>query len=209
MKQFVMRVIQVYEFIKHNGLSSFLHEVNYRNRTAIVVEKSLIEFDADKEQPENCPINVIELRPEFLAENKCNYTVKNRYLKATQYLKKGYGGCAIIKDEKIVGDIWFTTPNTSAENYYHPDCKWLQISCAEDQVYTFDMFLSPDERGNNFASLLQTSALKVLRQKGFTKAYGYYWSDNVPALWVHRMGKWSEVKRLKVNRFLFFKQAVA
>lgn len=208
MKRFVMRVIQVYEFIKHNGLSSFLHEIVYRNRTAIVVEKSLLEFDADKEQPENCPIGVIELQPEFLAENRFNYAVKNRHLKATQYLKKGYGGCAIIRDEKIVGDIWFTT-DRKAENYHHPDCKWLQISCAEDQVYTFDMFLSPDERGNNLASLLQTSALKALRQKGFTKAYGYYWSDNVPALWVHRMGKWREVKRLKVNRFLFFKQAVA
>lgn len=209
MKQFVMRVMQVYEFIKHNGLSSFLHEVIYFNRTAIVVEKSLIEFDADKRQPENCPVNVIELRPEFLAENNFNCTVKNRYLKASQYLRKGYGGCAIIRDEKIVGDIWFTTPNKNAENYYHPDCKLLQIRCTEDQVYTFDMFLSPDERGNNLALLLQTSALKALRQKGFTKAYGYYWSDNIPALWVHRMGKWREVKRLKVNRFLFFKQAVA
>lgn len=209
MKQFLMRVIQVYEFIKHNGLPSLLHEVVYHNRTAIVVEKSLIEFDDDKVQYENCPVNVIELRQELLAENKCNYTVKNRSLKATQYLKKGYGGCAIIRGEKIVGDIWFTTPNKNAANYFHPDCKWLQISCAADQVYTFDMFLSPDERGNNLASLLQNSALKALRQKGFTKAYGYYWSDNIPALWVHRMGKWSEVKRLKVNRFLFFKQAVA
>ena len=208
MKQFVMRVIQVYEFIINNGLSSFLHEVFYRNRTAIVVEKNLIEFDADKGHPENCPVNVIELRPEFLAENKFNYTVKNRYLKASQYLRKGYEGCAIIRDEKIVGDIWFTTPNKNAVNYCHPDCKWLQISCAEDQVYTFDMFLSPDERGNNLASLLQTSALKALSQKGFTKAYGYYWSDNIPALWVHRMGKWRELKRLKVNRFLFFKQAL-
>jgi len=208
MQQFIMRVIQIYEFIKHNGLSSFLHEIHYSNRIAIVVEKNLIEFDTSKERSENSPVKVIELRPEGLKDNNFNYSVKNRYLKAAHYLQKGYGGCAIVRDEKIVGDIWFTTPDTKTVSLCHPDCKWLQIFCSEDEVYTFDMFLSPDERGNNLASLLQSSALKALRQKGYTKAYGYYWSDNIPALWVHRMGKWREIKRLKVNRFLFFKKVL-
>jgi hypothetical protein len=204
-----MRLMQTYEFIKQNGLFSLLHEIFYCNRVAIVVEKNLIEFDASKEQPGKFPIKIIELRPDVLNNGNFNYPVKNRYLKAVHYLKKGYEGCAIVKSDKIIGDIWFFIPNKENIHASHPDCKWLQITCSEDQVYTFDMFLSPDERGSNLASFLQIGALKALRKKGFNLAYGYYWGDNMPALWVHRLGKWKEIKRLKVNRFLFFKKVLA
>jgi GNAT superfamily N-acetyltransferase len=209
MNIFLMRLIQALEFIKFNGVFSFLHEICYCNRVAIVVEKNLIEFDASYKQPENISVKVIELRPDIINENNSYYLVKNRYLKAVHYLKKGYGGYAILKDEKIIGDIWFVPPNENNILSWHSDCKWLRITCAENQVYTFDMFLAPDERGNNLAYFLQSSALKALRQKGFTMAYGYYWVDNMPALWVHRLGKWKEINRLKVNRFLFFKKVLA
>jgi GNAT superfamily N-acetyltransferase len=206
MNPFLMRLVQAYEFIKLNGVISFVHEICYCNRVAIVVEKNLIEIDAPNEQPENFPVKMIELRPEILNESNFIYPVKNRYLKAVNYLKKGYGGYAIVKDERIIGDIWFVQPNDTTLSTCHSDCKLLRITCAKNQVYTFDMFLAPEARGSNLSFFLQSSALKALRHKGCTMAYGYYWGDNLPALWTHRLGKWKEINRLKVNRFLFFKK---
>ena len=208
MKLFLMRLIQAFESIKLNGFFSFLHEIVFFNRVAVVVEKNLTEFDVANKQPENSPIQMVELRPHMFTNKSISYPEKNRYLKAVHYLKKGYGGFAILKDQQIIGDIWFA-PVENKISSRHSDCKLLRINCAENQVYTFDMFLTPGERGNNLAFFLQSSALRALHQKGFTVAYGYYWGDNTPALWVHRMGKWREIQRLKVNRFLFFKKAFA
>jgi len=203
-----MRLLQIYESVKHNGLSSLLRQIVYFNRVAIVVEKDLLELDATKERPPQAPVEVIELRQDLLSKNDLIYILKNRYFKAVHYLEKGYGGYAIVKGQKIIGDIWFFAPDGNNTAFGHPDCQWLGLQCAENQVYTFDMFLNSDERGNNLASFLQSSMLRSLHEKGFTKAYGYYWGDNIPALWIHRLVKWKEIKRLKVNRFIFFKNVV-
>lgn len=205
---FFMRLLQTSESIKNNGFSSFLREIFYVNRVAIVVEKNLPDFEISKEQSKQSLVELIELRQDILSKKDFYYPVKSRYLKAIHYLKKGYGGYAIVKGKNIIGDIWFFSPNSNDTTSCHSDCQRLGLHCTEDQVYTFDMFLNPNERGNNFASFLQAKALKSLREKGFTKAYGYYWGDNIPALWVHRLGKWKEIKRLKVNRFIFFKKVV-
>jgi len=200
-----MRFLQIYESVKHTGLSSLLRQIVYFNRVAIVVEKDLLELEAMKENPAQAPVEIIELRKDLLNNHDLLYPLKNRYFKAVHYLKKGYGGYAIAKGKTIVGDIWFFAPDSSNTALRHPDCQWLGLQCENDQAYTFDMFLNPEERGNNLASFLQTSALRSLHKKGFTRAYGYYWGDNIPALWVHRLVKWKEMKRLKVHRFIFMK----
>ena len=45
------------------------------------------------------------------------------------------------------------------------------------------MYMNPLERGNrNIATYLERVALSNLSKKGYEKAYGYVWVDNVPAL---------------------------
>ena len=85
----------------------------------------------------------------------------------------------------------------------------LGIKWSHDCVYSFDIFVVPAERGNNLSASLQNSAMYSLRDKGYLKAYGYYWADNIPAVWNTRViNKWRELKTLRLNRFLFLKKVV-
>ena len=202
----VMRVIQIYEFIRSNGWSSFLREIVYINRKAIVVEKKLLEVNNSTDFLQRSNIKFIEITPETFANDNYQYLFKNRYLKALHYLKKGFGGHAIVRGNKIIGDIWYFASNKSGHVPDHPDIHWLGIKWSQDYVYSFDIFVVPDERGDNLSAALLNSAMYSLRDKGYLKAYGYYWADNIPAVWNSRViNKWKELNTLRVNRFLFFK----
>jgi GNAT superfamily N-acetyltransferase len=93
----------------------------------------------------------------------------------------------------------------SCEGSSHPDLQWLGINLEKNQVYSFDLFLDPQKRGDNAAAYLQSSFLEHLKEKGIRKVYGYFWSDNIPALWVHRQLKYRELNSVTVNRFFFIK----
>ena len=206
----IMRVIQILEFIRSNSWSSFLREVVYINRKAIVVEKDLHEVNDSTDFLQRSNIQFIEITPETYANNNYQYLFKNRYLKALHYLKKGFGGHAIVRGNKIIGDIWYFASNKSEHLPDHPDIHWLGIKWSQDYVYCFDIFIVPDERGNNLAAPFQNSAMYSLRNKGYLKAYAYYWADNIPAVWITRViNKWKELKTLRVNRFLFLKKVVS
>jgi hypothetical protein len=46
-----------------------------------------------------------------------------------------------------------------------------------------------------------------LHEKGYKKAYAYYWADNIPAVWNTRViNKWKELRSVTVRRFLLWKK---
>jgi GNAT superfamily N-acetyltransferase len=122
-------------------------------------------------------------------------------LKAGCNLKDGLRGYALVKDDLIVGDIWCACPIKADEKVCHPDMDWLGIDGQAGEVYIFDMYIDPRERGNSLAAPFQKAALYALKADGYTKAYGYYWTDYLPALWMHRLLKWKERGRVQVWRF--------
>jgi GNAT superfamily N-acetyltransferase len=81
---------------------------------------------------------------------------------------------------------------------------WLRI-----RLYAFHIFVAPAERKIGISSAFQNNATLVLRSKGYTKAYGYYFSDYIPAIWCTRVtNKWKEVRAARVSRFLVFTRVV-
>ena len=148
---------------------------------------------------------MIEINPTTFSEKKFIHQSKARYMKALRYLKKGYSGYGIVRNNEVIGDIWCFTGHNQPE--IHPDVVLFNIKCTPNECYLFDMYMSPLERGNrNVATYLEGVVLSDLNKKGYEKAYGYVWADNVPALWVHRIIKWKEKRRMKINRFLGFKK---
>ena len=206
----IMYIILIYEFIRSNGWSSFLHELFYINRKLILAEKDFRDVNDGRDFLQRSNIMFLEITPETFTKNNYQYIVKNRYFKAVHYLGKGYRGHAIMRGDKIIGDIWYFASGKSDYVSDHPDIQWLGINWAKDYVYCFEMFIAPDERGNNLAAPLQNSAMYSLRNKGYLKAYAYYWADNIPAVWISRvMNKWKELKTLRGNRFLFFRKIIS
>jgi GNAT superfamily N-acetyltransferase len=203
-----MRLCQVLDTIKISGFSHLLNEIIFVNREAIPVEKDLSVLKPLGNSMLDAGNEIIEIAPEALDKRALVYPATNRYLKALHYMKSGYGGYALVSCGKIVGDIWYASLNGPGDDSVHPDIKWLGIRHASKEVYAFDMYLDHQERGKNLAPLLMNGALHEFQKKGFTKAYGFFWANNIPALWVHRTLKWKELPKVKVSRFLFLKKTM-
>ena len=143
---------------------------------------------------------MVELTAELLQNRQLAYPVRSRYLKTLNYLQKGYRGFALVQGNTVTGDIWCADAESGKDGRKHPDEVWLGIRCDRCEVYTFDLFVAPGRRGGNIAPALQNGALHLLREDGFTRAYGFFWSDNIPALWVHRTVRWHELTRVRASR---------
>jgi len=201
-----MRFVQFYEECKTRGLRSTVHDMIYLNRDAIILEKEL-SFPLTKSRsiPE-LSLSLIEISLQNFNKYKLTYSMKNRYLKTLHYFDKGYKAFAIIRNNEVIGDLWYTTSSNSKQSFIHPDLKWLNIDLGEKDVYTFDIYIKQEERGNRISITFWTFVCNALQRKGFEKVCGYVWADNIPALWLYRMLRWKELKRVKMWRFLFLRR---
>lgn len=197
-----MRVVQAIDTVRRGSVKALLRETFYLNREAVPVEIELSALRPVEDFPRPGDETVLEVTRELLESRPLAYPVRSRHLKALDYLKRGYRGYALLKGDLVTGDIWCADSGNGYQGQKHPDEAWLGVRCREMEVYTFDMFLDPVRRGGNAAAALQNGALHALKQEGFTKAYGFFWSDNVPALWVHRTLRWRELARVRASRLL-------
>jgi GNAT superfamily N-acetyltransferase len=205
-----MRLAQVADLIKSNGWASLVREVMFFERTAIVVEKDLAELIERPEPLENAKLRVVEIDQEMLSSGNYRFAIDYRYLKALNYLRHGYGGYALARGNVVVGDTWhYVTEATDDPRLLQEDLqrfgfkRWLNTD-----VYTFDIFVAPTERRGGISAAFQNNAMLALRSKGYTRAYGFYWADNIPARWcTQKTNKWKEIRSFSVSRFLIFKRA--
>lgn len=197
----LMRLKQASELYKSNGFKSLLNENIYWNMCAIAVEKNLKDIEPFSGK---IPVNVtvLEVNSGLDIDYLREYSVKHKRLKYEFYLNSGYRAIVIKRGNDVLGDIWYATKTNSSVEPIHPDMGWLNLSAQSKDVYLFAMFLDPKERGNGMAAYLQYNALFLLKKKGFEKSYGYFTAGNIPALWVHRLLKWKEIKKVYTRRFI-------
>ena len=206
-----MRIAQVADLVRSNGWSSLFKEVVFLKRTAIVVEKDLSELTERSKPLASAKLKLLEIDKEMLSSGLYSFAVNSRYLKALNYLKQGCGGYALARDNVVVGDTWhYVSEAADDPRGLHEDLQRFGFKgWSRDYVYTFDIFVAPAERKGGISAAFQNSAMLALRSKGYTKAYGFYWADNIPAQWCTRVtNKWKEVRAFSVSRCLMFKRAV-
>ncbi len=200
-----MRLLQIADTIRAGGFSRLARETCFVGRVAVPVEKDVSLLKPLGDAMLKAGVEIVGISPGTFDKRELVYPVPNRYLKALYYMKIGYRGYALVSGNKVVGDIWYASSKKPGCGPVHPDIDWLGIRCADKEVYAFDMFLEQMQRGKNFAPLLMNGALHEFRKNGFTKVYGYFWKDNIPAMWVHRTLQWKELPAMKTSRFLFVK----
>jgi len=144
---------------------------------------------------------VVDQRNLGLAESM--HHTSSRRLKIGRNTKAGYYAYAVATKGEIIGDIWCATKKQVGRIPIHPDLPWLGIECQDNEAYMFDMYVVPDSRGKAVTSYLLSSALNHLKKNGYTKVYGFYEQDNLPALWTHRLFGYSELEKRKAVRYLF------
>jgi GNAT superfamily N-acetyltransferase len=200
-KHILVPAYQTIEKFRTVGLDSVIRELFYYNREAVKVKKNLKDFNLPIALCAGPDSHYIDITSGELELNGLYFRNKSRHLKASLYLKRNYRGFGLVQGSEIVADLWYCSPMFSAEFADHKDLKWLGLTLGSKDVYGFDMFLIPEKRGHNNSVNLMGSWLLRLRDQGVESVFGYYWLDNIPALWVHRVLGWQELGRVKMSRF--------
>jgi hypothetical protein len=206
-----IRFAQVVELVRSNGWSSLLKKVVVLGRTAIVVEKDLSELAERPELHVSAKLKLVEIDKDMLSSGTYHFAVRSRYLKALNYVRHGYGGYALTRDNVVVGDTWHcVAESTDDPSILHEDLRRFGFkNWTKHHVYTFDIFVAPAERKGAISAIFQNNVMLALRSKGYTKAYGFYWADNARALaCTRKINTWKEIRAFSVNQFLTFQKAV-
>lgn len=202
-----MRAVQIRDLALSNGWRFVFKEMIFLHRPAIVVEKDLSEIPACHEVLAKSGLRVVEIDENLLADRTYKFSLESRRLKAKRGLKRGDGGVALVRGNLIIGDTWYwASDSMDIPRSLHPDLRRFGFqSWSKDYAYTFDIFVVPNERKGGISAAFQNSAMPHLRSKGFTKAYGFYWADNIPAHWCTRVtNKWRKLREVRVNRLGLF-----
>jgi GNAT superfamily N-acetyltransferase len=197
-------VRQLIEAFAEGGVRKVLRSRVFWNRLAT---PAVMELSTSNLSPtgllQSTDFQFVEITTKDLQAGKFSFAIPGRGLKALRNLKKGWRGFAITKDSVVVGDVWCLTPHNDGKPVSHPDLEMLGIICKNDDAYAFDMFIAPVYRGKNLAAPLQKSLQATLKMEGCARVYGYYWDDNLPALWMHRILKFKELPKRRISRFFF------
>lgn len=198
----LMMNYQIREALAEGGIRNLIRRRVFWKRTATPAEMDLSTLPAFKAL-EGSDYQFIEFTLDDLRTGKWSFMKPSRHLKAPGNLRKGWRGFALVKDATVVGDIWCVTPRAGGHTVSHPDLNILGLRCGEREVYAFDMFIDSAYRGKNLAVPIQRALHSTLKKEGYKKMYGFYWDDNLPALWIHRMLKFTDLPKRKVSRFFF------
>ena len=205
----LMRALQSFELLRDRGVGSFLREIVYFRRKAIVVEKDLVNTAFAEQVFRQRGLRFVEMGSHSRELSCLKYARKSRGLKAQYYIRKGYAGHAIVAGNTVVGDIWYYSPKKHGRDLGHGDLKWLGIALGSDDVYSFDIYVAPEARGRGVSASLQMSDMFALREGGHSKGVAYYWADNLPAVWNSKViNGFKEIRELRVSRFFFSRKIV-
>jgi hypothetical protein len=200
-----MRLVQIADVLRTDGWSFLRKQVAFINRTAVVVEKDLADVVERPGPLAAANLRLVELDSNSISSEDYRFALESRRLKALHFLGDSYGGFGLVRDDLVVGDMWYCFSETESDpRRIHADLKRFGFTEWDRTfVYTFDIFVVPAERKSGVAAAFQNSAMLALRAKGFRRGYGFYWADNLPAHWcTHVMNKWKTVRTVKISRFL-------
>lgn len=203
-----IRLNQVVEEVRVGGLAALSNKMIKFNRVIVPVYKDLTALKEVARSKIEQDALFVKVTNGNLADLAPLYTVKSRRLKAFRNVSLGYVAYAVIINNRIVGDIWCAEGGSPAMHLSHPDLVWLGIAATESDAYMFDMYLHVDQRGNAITNFLLGRALEYLKNSGFLRVYGYYERENLPALWVHRLFGYRELKKITINQVLFFRKVI-
>ena len=132
------------------------------------------------------------------------YSLKSRQLKVGINMRKGYHSIILLKDNCVIGDIWFTY-RSGADLRPHADLKLLDIDLQPHEAYAFDLYVARQERGKDLATSFMRRALGKIREMGISRVYGFYMAKNIPALWIHRLIGYKELPKRRIRNILFLR----
>jgi hypothetical protein len=207
LEHFNMIFHMIGESLTRGKFLDILRDQLWNRRVAVPVEMDLTKLSSQTDLFKGLEDSYFtELKLEKLQGNDWSFTLPSRRYKAIRNLKRGLRGFALIKGSKVVGDMWCIVPTEDNKPVRHPELDMLGIHAKEKEAYAFDMLIDPSFRGKNLAVPIQRALQLALKAGGCPLIYGFYWQDNIPAMWMHRSLKFRELPKRWVSRFFFIKR---
>jgi GNAT superfamily N-acetyltransferase len=107
-------------------------------------------------------------------------------------------GFIAMMENRPIGYVFYVAGSSDPEAVVHGDLRWLDMHPSHDELYVFDYFVFPSQRGAGlrFVRSVQEAHAKM----GYTKAYGYVFQDNRAALMTYRMTGWKQIGEVEELR---------
>lgn len=191
------------ESAAHGTLKVFFHDRVFWKRMATPVDLDLTALPVQEKILADSQFTLVQPSLKEVQAKKWRYATRSRETKAQRYLKEGRRNFAIATGNLIVADIWCERPCSPAHAVQHPDLRLFGLDCREGETYAFDAFIDPAYRGHNLAVPLQRFLQQTLKREGCKKVYGSYYDDNIPAMWMHRVLRFTERPKREISRFFF------
>ena len=176
--------------ISTDGVLNIFRDLLYYNREVILCQKDLSSFEPDK----------IDQSLEYTIVNRENSKSIEKIFDLPIFDYYAQNNCKTLiatKGPKLIGFIRWTID----KNF--KDLQKFGIQLGSDHAYMFDFFIFPEYRGGSAGKDITQFALNDLKIGGITKYFGFFFSDNFPALWWHRtICKTKELRRIKTHKFL-------
>lgn len=175
--------------IKANGLKDAIKDILYFNRVMVVIEKKIENQDIEKKEYDYVVIDDSNYQ---MIEKKYNTKIFK------YYAERNVKTLLASKNNEWIGFIRWTQDDNFS------DIKKIGLNINSDEVYMFDFWVKPEHRGTTIVNQITSEAYEHLKTLGIRKHYGYYFSDNIQALWWHRaVMKPKEIKKIKCHRLIF------
>jgi len=179
--------------IRSEGFWHTLREIAYSNRVMVAVEKD-IKMTAS-------------LLPERMTAIVVDQTNYGTYRKAydigsvLSYCKRGAQALMVFEGFRLMGyQLW-------TRNKDFVDLRKLDIALEDNAAYLFDLFVLPEFRGTVVPKIVATETFNYLASRRIEKIYGFYYKDNIKALWWHRAYlRCREIREVPTRRYFILER---
>jgi GNAT superfamily N-acetyltransferase len=118
------------------------------------------------------------------------------------YVKAGFHGFVAYSGAELVGYYWWVDADVRT---LYPDLRklGLGIELGAGEVYGSDFYLLEQHRGGGVAADFLFHVEGTLRDRGYSKIWGYVASDNRPARWVYSTRGYTPMWVVRRRRIAF------
>jgi len=206
-RQTQIRFWQVVETWQKSGFKALMRKTFQLGSVMIPTRKQLATAISKADILQKKGLALLEISADNADGHDLLYPLRSRQLKRAANIAKGYRNFVMARGNEVIGDIWFALPGTTKHPSVHPDADMLGIQIGEKDVYLFDAYITPDQRGKALVAPFLLTCLASLKEDGFEQAYGFYDQDNTPALWMHRMLKYEELPARKLTNLIVYRRS--
>jgi hypothetical protein len=172
------------------GFRETIKELIYVNRVMVAIEKDL--------EPEPSLLTP-SMQKIIVNRSNCEeYQERFNIKHVVHYCRLGCEALLLFEGSELLGyQLW-----TRKREFV--DLVKLGIDLKEDEAYGIELFVFPRFRGTHVTRTISVEAFNYMNSLGIKKVYGFFFRDNLKALWWHRAYlKPREIKQVRTTRLLF------